>query len=170
MHHHIEHFLLQIHPSTDTQRGGGNVKQYLKKLTKLAFKFEIIWVLILKYTESSTPLVDYHTPTGKLTHPLPRLYCSCYDHTWCSTTVSVVLFSIFIIMSTVARWPSFSVYATLYTRYVTFTPADKECLQLNAAYGAFYQALSQFSSAQCVVQTRIVAQEAALPTQVRGHC
>jgi hypothetical protein len=92
------------------------VKHYLRQLTKLAHKFDTIWVLILKYTEQPTPLGS-HKPTT-------------------ATTASL---------------------------------AD-ESLQLNTAYSSFYQSLSQFPAAHCLVQTRVVAQEAGLPSQLHAIC
>lgn len=99
------------------------MKRYIKQLTKLAFKFNTIWVLILKYTEkTSTPLDSSADGT-----------ISALKNTAIGTAV------------------------------------DRNATFLNASYGSFYQALSQFTSVHCLVQTRMIAQEAALPTQVHYY-
>ena len=93
-----------------TQGGqNGDLKRYLKLLTKLTFKFNMLWLLVLKY--------GIHSAVGG------------------------VSFSINIMPN-----------------------------EVNAAYSSFYQALSQFYSVDCVVQTRLVTKETALPDFLYSIC
>lgn len=94
----------------------GDVKSFLRQLTKQAHKFDVIWVLILKGSEDVSALDSFAIADER--------YFGC--------------------------------------------GSDVKSFTRNDAYGSFYQALSQFSSAGCLVQTRVVAQEAALPCQLHA--
>jgi hypothetical protein len=109
----------------------GEVKNFLRQLTKLAHKFDMIWVLILKYTEKPTTLHDGVSEAGG---------CGDFGSANGISKGTTRLGGVSLDMSTVY------------------------------AYASFYQALSQFPTAGCLVQTRVVAQPEALPAQLYCIC